>query len=87
MTFYEVIIKRGDPVDSLVIDGMSELVAAIRFLDEAARRGDLGGVESVSLYDEVSVPGALLGGMLEHLGQPNEWVDHRLNYDVYLSEV
>ncbi|MDA0202188.1 MAG: hypothetical protein O2870_02290 [Actinobacteria bacterium] len=87
MTWYEVIITRGEPSEAVVIQGRPELLAAAAFLTEAAERGELGDLTAVRVYDEVHVPSTLLVGLLQHLGQPHEWVEANRRYPVYLSEV
>jgi hypothetical protein len=87
MTFYEVIISSDAEPKSLVISGLGNLLMAIRFLDEAAKRGDIIGWDEVNVFDDVPVPGALLQGLLNDLEQDPSWVDLSTFYRIYLSEV
>lgn len=87
MTWYEVIITRGEPSDAVVITGIRSLLQAIAFLDAAAKRGELAGVAEVHTYDSLQVPGGLLVDLLQHLDQPIDWVNSDQLYPVYLSEV
>lgn len=87
MTWYEVIITRGEPSDAVVVSGRDALLAASSFLTAAAQAGELGQVERVDVYDEVEVPSNLLVRLLQHLRQPHDWVKSGRVYPVYLSEV
>lgn len=87
MTWYEVIITRGEPSEAIVIQGLSELLTAEAFLTAAAERGELGDRTAVRVYDEVQVPSPLLVQLLQQLGQPYDWVEANREYPVYLSEV
>jgi hypothetical protein len=87
VTWYEVIIARGEPSEAVVIEGLSALNASATFLAEAAERGELGEIASVRVFDEVRVPSPILVQMLQHLGQPHDWVEANREYPVCLSEV
>jgi hypothetical protein len=86
VTWYEVVITRGEPSEAVVIQGRSEPLAAAAFLTEAAERGELGDLAVVRVYDKVQVSAPLLVQMPQHLGQPHEWVEANREYLVYLSE-
>lgn len=86
VTWYEVIITRPEH-PTIVIEGLTELLASLAFLREAAQQGQIAGVTSVDLYDKVKVSGQLLAQLIQHLGSSHDWVDVTGEYSVYLSEV
>ena len=100
MPFYEVIVSPQEPDEPAFLfinAGVGVLLSAIRFLRLRAENGEIPGVSSVEVYDEVTISGVMLQELLVHLStrhrrlvldeSSTQRISEAEQYRVYLSEV